>query len=57
MKVYYLSKTNGSAKKLEERIYVITFFVSETSWPLNEKMNLFKYVRDKSSYSLASGLE
>ena len=57
MKVYYLSKTNGSAKKLEESIYVITFFVSETSWPLNEKMNLFKYVRDKSSYCLASGLE
>ena len=41
MKVYYPSKTTGSAKKLEGSIYVITFFVSETPWPLNEKMELF----------------
>lgn len=38
MKVYYPSKTTGSAKKLEGSINVISFFVSETPWPLNEKM-------------------
>ena len=50
MKVYYPSKTTGSAKKLEGSIYVISFFVSETPWPLNEKMELFKYVRDAESW-------
>ena len=50
MKVYYPSKTTGSAKKLEGSIYVITFFVSETPWPLNEKMELFKFVRDAESW-------
>ena len=34
----------GSAKKLEGSIYVITFFVSETPWPMNKKMALLKQV-------------
>jgi len=73
MNVYYPSKTIGSAKKLEGSIYVITFFVLDTPWPLIEKMELFKYVRDaepwlegkskeygktvKPSYCLAGWLE
>ena len=46
----YPSINKGSAKKLEGNIYVITFFVSETPWPLNEKMTLFKEVRDAESW-------
>ena len=41
---------SGSAKRLEGKIYVITFFVSETPWELNEKMELFKHVRDAESW-------
>ena len=50
MKVYYPSKTTGSAKKLEGDVYVITLFVSETLWPINKKMELFKFVRDAESW-------
>lgn len=46
----YPSINKGSAKKLEGNIYVITFFVSEAPWPLNEKMTLFKEVRDAESW-------
>lgn len=40
----------GSARVLEGRIYVITFFVSETEWPLTKKMELFKQMRDAESW-------
>ena len=50
MKVYYPSIKNGSAKELEGSIYVITFFVSETPWAMNEKMDLFKHVREAESW-------
>ena len=46
----YPSINRGSAKKLEGSIYVITFFVSETAWPMGEKMDLFKLVRDAESW-------
>lgn len=40
----------GSARVLEGRIYVITFFVSETEWALEKKMDLFKQMRDAESW-------
>ena len=40
----------GSARVLEGKIYVITFFVSETDWPLDGKMDLFKQMRDAESW-------
>lgn len=40
----------GSARVLEGKIYVITFFVSETPWPMDEKMDLFKQMRDAESW-------
>lgn len=46
----YPTINSGSAKRLEGKVYVITFFVSETSWGLNEKMELFKHVRDAESW-------
>lgn len=46
----YPTINSGSAKRLEGKVYVITFFVSETSWELNEKMELFKHVRDAESW-------
>ena len=41
---------SGSAKRLEGSIYVVTFFVSETPWNENEKMDLFKKLRDAESW-------
>lgn len=46
----YPSINKGSAKRLEGSIYVISFFVSETAWCMNEKMDLFKQVRDAESW-------
>ena len=40
----------GSAKRLEGKVYVITFFVSETEWALDKKMGLFKQMRDAESW-------
>lgn len=40
----------GSARVLEGKIYVITFFVSETDWPIDKKMDLFKQMRDAESW-------
>ena len=40
----------GSARVLEGKIYVITFFVSEVDWPTDEKMDLFKQMRDAESW-------
>lgn len=40
----------GSARILEGNVYVITFFVSETDWPMDQKMDLFKQVRDAESW-------
>lgn len=50
MKAKYPSIQTGSAKKLEGNIFVITFFVSENDWPINEKLDLFKQVRDAESW-------
>lgn len=46
----YPTINTGSAKRLEGRIYVLSFFVSETPWEQNEKMFLFKRVRDAESW-------
>jgi len=46
----YPTINSGSAKKLEGSIYVVTFFVSETPWDENEKMDLFKKLRDAESW-------
>ena len=40
----------GSARILEGNNYVITFFVSEVDWPTDEKMDLFKQMRDAESW-------
>lgn len=40
----------GSARVLEGSVYVITFFVSETDWPADYKMDLFKQMRDAESW-------
>ena len=40
----------GSARVLEGKIYVITFFVSKVDWPTDEKMDLFKQMRDAESW-------
>ena len=45
------STTNvGSARRLEGKVYVITFFVTETPWEQKEKLELFKCVRDAESW-------
>lgn len=45
-----LTQNTGSAKQLEGSVYVITFFVSEVDWPLGQKMDLFKQIRDAESW-------
>lgn len=40
------NKGIGSAKVLEGRIYVLSIFVAETAWDLNEKLEVFKIIRD-----------
>ena len=40
----------GSARVLEGSVYVITFFGSEIDWPMDQKMDLFKQMRDAESW-------
>lgn len=46
----YRTTNVGSARRLEGKVYVITFFVTETPWEQKEKLELFKCVRDAESW-------
>lgn len=36
----------GSAKALDGKIYVLTIFLTEEEWPLGDKLDVFKTIRD-----------
>ena len=46
----YPTINTGSAKQFEGRIYVVSSFVSKCLWEQNEKMDLFKRVKDDESW-------
>lgn len=40
----------GSAKVLDGRIYVLSFFVAASEWRLDEKLDVFKTIRDAENW-------